>query len=192
VNRRLALGAALLLAGCARDSVLLLPNEDGRATGAVAVIDEKRGREVVVDRPLTQASLTGGGAQHSVKTLKKSYAELLGTLPPGATAFILNFPQGSTALTPESRPVLDSIRQEIARRPGAEVQVTGHTDTVDTQERNDRLSLDRAQAVVRLLIADGFPADILSAVGRGEREPLVPTADNVSNEANRRVEVIVR
>lgn len=191
VTGAVALGAALLLGACARDSVVLLPNEDGVHTGAVAVIDD-RGREVVVNRPLTSARLSPGSRPQPVKRLKTAYGQLLTSLPPGAVGFVLNFPQGSTQLSAASRPVLDSIRQEIARRPGAEVQVTGHTDTVDSTERNDQLSQQRAEGVVRLLVAEGFPADILTAVGRGERELLVPTADNVPNDANRRVEVIVR
>ena len=36
----------------------------------------------------------------------------------------------TTTLMPASRNVLDQIRAEVAARPGAEVQVTGHTDTV--------------------------------------------------------------
>lgn len=193
-NPLFALAAAgSLLSGCARDTVVLLPNEDGLDTGAVAVIDEKTGDEVVVDRPLTSASLGAGGATtRQVRELKKSYAPLLATLPPPAVAFILNFPEGSTTLMAESRPTLEALRQEIARRPGAEVQVTGHTDRVGKEEDNDRLSQERARAVVGVLIAEGFPEDLLTAVGRGERELLVPTADEVANPANRRVEVIVR
>lgn len=192
MKRAFGLGGALLLAGCATDSVVLLPNEDGVATGAVAVIDEKRGDEVVVDRPLTSARLAPGTAPQPVRKLKKSYGQLLASLPPRAVSFLLNFPQGSTTLTADSRPVLAAIRAEVARRPGAEVQVTGHTDTVDSDEVNDRLSLRRAEAVARQLIAQGFPSDIVSAVGRGERELLVQTGDNVPSDANRRVEVIVR
>jgi outer membrane protein OmpA-like peptidoglycan-associated protein len=191
VKAALALGAAVALGGCATGSVVLLPSEGGADTGALAVIDD-RGREVLVDRPLTSAALGTSSRPQPVRKLKASYSRLLTSLPPGAIGFVLNFPQGSTQLTPDSRPVLDTIRQEVARRPGAEVQVTGHTDTVDSAERNDRLSQERAEAVMALLIAEGFPADILTAVGRGERELLVPTADNVPNDSNRRVEVIVR
>jgi outer membrane protein OmpA-like peptidoglycan-associated protein len=185
--------ASLALAACATDRVTLLPNEDGHPDGAVAVIDEKQGREVVVDRPLTRASLgPGAGAPRPVRKLDPSTTALLGSLPPGAVGFILTFLPGTTTMTPDSRPTLDAIRQEIARRPGVEVQVTGHTDTMGSDAMNDRLSQERAESVVRFLIGEGFSPDILSAVGRGEREPLVPTGDEVSNEANRRVEVIVR
>lgn len=190
-SRTLVAASLLLVSGCATGSVLLLPNEDGQDTGAVAVIDEK-GREVVVDRPLNEANLGAGSRPRAVKEVKKSYSELLAGLPRGSVGFVLTFLPSSTTMTPESRPVLDQIRKEIADRPGAEVQVTGHTDTVGKTEDNDRLSEKRAQAIVAVLIAEGFPADLLTSVGRGERDPLIPTGDEVANDGNRRVEVIVR
>jgi outer membrane protein OmpA-like peptidoglycan-associated protein len=42
------------------------------------------------------------------------------------------------------------------------------------------------------LAAQGIPADRILASGRGEREPIVPTADGVDEPRNRRVEINVR
>ena len=78
-------------------------------------------------------------------------------------------------------------------RAAVDIQVTGHTDTVGSLERNDRLALKRAEAVVDWLIRDsGVDPQMIRAVGRGEREPLVPTGDNVAEARNRRVEIFVR
>jgi outer membrane protein OmpA-like peptidoglycan-associated protein len=87
---------------------------------------------------------------------------------------------------------LDALRAEIARRPGAEVDVTGHTDTVGSEEDNDSLSLKRAKEVLGILASEGINSSLMTAVGRGERELREPTADNVDSAFNRRVEVIVR
>jgi OmpA-OmpF porin, OOP family len=57
---------------------------------------------------------------------------------------------------------------------------------------NDHLSLARAQAVQDMLAQLGLRSDFIRAVGRGEREPLVPTPDEQPEPRNRRVEVIVR
>ena len=70
--------------------------------------------------------------------------------------------------------------------------MTGHTDRVGSVADNDRLSLQRAEAVRAMLIQRGIKASFLRAVGRGEREPLIPTADEQAEPRNRRVEVIVR
>jgi len=70
--------------------------------------------------------------------------------------------------------------------------VIGHTDTVGADAFNDKLSLERAQTVREILIGMGVPAQNITAAGRGRRELLVPTADNVSEPRNRRVELNVR
>ena len=80
----------------------------------------------------------------------------------------------------------------MAKRQAVEVQVTGHTDRVGTDANNDRLSLERAEAVRDMLVQRGLKSNFIRAVGRGEREPLIPTPDDQPELRNRRVEVIVR
>ncbi len=57
---------------------------------------------------------------------------------------------------------------------------------------NDKLSLDRAIEVRAALVQDGLPVANARVTGRGEREPRVPTPDDINEPLNRRVEVIVR
>lgn len=190
---RVAAAALIAVAatGCATSSVTLLPGEAGQSVGSIAVLETNR--EVVLDQPLTAGTLSNGPARvRTVKAVKPAHAQLIGSLPPAPSRFILTFVQGTTQITEASRPTLDSIRKEIAARPGAAVEVVGHTDTVGSEEDNDRLSQQRAAEVVNVLLAEGFASDLLSAVGRGERELAVPTLDNIANEQNRRVEVVVR
>jgi outer membrane protein OmpA-like peptidoglycan-associated protein len=126
------------------------------------------------------------------KGLSPAEQSLVAALPPPPQSFTLYFLEGTTEMTPDSVPVLEAARAEIAKRPGAEVQVTGHTDTVGSEADNDALSRKRAREILNLLASKGFDPSIMSAVGRGERELKVPTADNVDSPANRRVEIIVR
>jgi outer membrane protein OmpA-like peptidoglycan-associated protein len=72
------------------------------------------------------------------------------------------------------------------------VQITGHTDTVGSTADNDVLSLKRAGEIREALAVQGLNLTITRAVGRGERELLVPTPDNTAEPRNRRVEIIVR
>jgi outer membrane protein OmpA-like peptidoglycan-associated protein len=76
--------------------------------------------------------------------------------------------------------------------PAAEVTVIGHTDRVGSIESNDALSLQRAQTVRDLILQSGIQPITLEVAGRGEREPLVPTADDVPEAQNRRVEINLR
>lgn len=194
-GRHLTVGAALLLAACAHSSVVLLSDEGG-GHGEIAIRDAGGGgAETVMNEANVRATL--GGSQPSVqplgaKGLKPSEAALVADLPPPAKSFTLYFLEGTTRMTAESAPVLDEVRAEVARRPGAEVQVTGHTDTVGSEADNDALSRRRADEILNLLVNMGFPRNLMTAVGRGERELKVPTGDNVESPVNRRVELIVR
>lgn len=182
------------LGACAHSSVVLLPDEDG-GHGQVAILESGgKAANAIVGQANSRATL---GARPSIKPLaahglSAQESLLVGQLPPPAKSFTLYFLEGTTEMTPESLPVLDELRAEIAKRPGAEVQVTGHTDTVGSDADNDALSQKRAEEILNLLVSKGFDRSIMSAVGRGERELKVPTADNVANPINRRVEVIVR
>lgn len=194
-GRALALGAAVVLAGCAHSSMVLLPDEDG-GHGEVTILKADRsGTGTIVNQPNSRATLDG--SKPSVRPLganglKPEEAALVNTLPPPPRSFTLYFLEGTTEMTAESAPALEELRAEIARRPGAEVQVTGHTDTVGSDADNNSLSLRRAQEILNLLASKGFDRSIMTAVGRGERELKVQTGDNVSSPVNRRVEVIVR
>jgi outer membrane protein OmpA-like peptidoglycan-associated protein len=173
--------------------VVLLPDEDG-GHGAVAITPRGAAAETLVSQPNSRATLGGTPSVKPLgpKGLKPTEAALISDLPPPAKSFTLYFLEGTTDLTAESAPVLDQLRSEIAQRPGAEVQVTGHTDTVGSDADNDVLSRKRAEEILNLLASKGFDRSIMSAVGRGERQLKEQTADNVSNPVNRRVEVIVR
>ena len=194
IRRGLALCLAVGLGGCAHgSSMLLLPDEDG-GHGQVALLEVNgKPTETVVDTANSRAALQSGSVKPiGSKGLKPTEVALLTELPPPARSFTLYFLEGTTDMTADSAPALEELRAEIAKRPGAEVQVTGHTDTVGNDADNDELSQKRAEEILNVLVARGFDRSIMSAVGRGERELKEATADNVSNAANRRVEVIVR
>ena len=193
--RALVGSACLLLAGCATSSLVLLPDDEGHQ-GAVAVLEANgKPTEAVIADGNSRTKLgdpTPSSKPLGQQGLKKQEAALLTGLPPAAKTFLLYFELGTTTLTPDSVSVLTALRAEIAARSGPDVEVTGHTDTVGAEDYNDKLSLRRAEEVMAWLADQGFDRSLMSAVGRGEREPKEATADNVSSRANRRVEVIVR
>ena len=192
--RPLALCAPLALAGCAHSSSLvLLPDENGEH-GEVAILSPDGQGETVVGEANSRTSLGSKPSTRPLgaKGLRPTEAALISALPPPAKSFTLYFLEGTTEMTGTSSGRLEEIRAEIASRPGADVQVTGHTDTVGSESDNDVLSQKRAEEILHLLASKGFDPKIMSAVGRGERELQVETADNVDSPVNRRVEVIVR
>lgn len=189
---RLALLSLVLLAGCASERIVLLPSADGRSS-AVVVRDTQG--EHVLDQPYAATARRLGENrtyQSSPEEVQERFSAALAARPAQPRSYVLYFQEGGNALTPESQADFARVRVEIVERSAAEVMVIGHTDRVGSVSANDALSLKRAEAVRSLLVEAGIPAEQLEVAGRGEREPLVPTADEVAEAKNRRVEINVR
>jgi outer membrane protein OmpA-like peptidoglycan-associated protein len=70
--------------------------------------------------------------------------------------------------------------------------VIGHTDRAGRSDLNYRLGLDRAQVAKDILVRAGLRPENIQVTSHGENDPLVPTADGVAEERNRRVAVTIR
>lgn len=185
-----ALGAAGLLSGCASSTVTLMSDENVTTSGAVAVLDKDTGAEVgTLDKADTMARVGGTSVRARAARVGR-YADLMARMPWAPRHYVLYFYEGTAQITEESKPVLEALRKVVTAE--SDVIITGHTDTVGERDYNDKLSLERAAEVRAALVKDGLPVDSARLVGRGERELRVPTEDNVSEAANRRVEVILR
>ena len=187
--------APILGACAAQDRLLLLPGEQGAKTGAVAVLSKTGKAVAVVDKAYTDAKVAGevvDSKQRNADAVSPDQKALLEALPKPPTAYILYFKEGTTTLTPASEPALKALFKDAGERSGADVQVTGHTDTLGSTPSNDELSLRRAKTIREMLVKRGLDPGLVRAVGRGERELLVKTKDRVRKPENRRVEVTVR
>lgn len=93
-------------------------------------------------------------------------------------------------IKPVSRPVVAEIAAYLKANPGSKLNIVGHTDDVGGLEFNDGLSLRRANAVVRMLVAEfGIEASRLSASGAGLRQPIASNTTEDGRAKNRRVEL---
>ena len=186
--------ALLSLAACAPATRVVLLPQEGLPTAAVTV--QARQGQVVLDQPYAVAEVASSGsvatAQTDAQQVEKRYGQLLSVQPAAEQRFTLLFMPGGAQLTPESSAELADVLARATERPGGEVIIIGHTDRVGSVESNDTLSLQRAQAVRQLVIDRGFDPNRVEAVGRGEREPVVQTADEVEEPKNRRAEIVVR
>jgi outer membrane protein OmpA-like peptidoglycan-associated protein len=72
------------------------------------------------------------------------------------------------------------------------VTVEGHTDSIGSTEVNQRLSLERAEAVRAYLVANQtLPASRISASGYGPDRPLASNATPEGRAVNRRIDVLI-
>ena len=187
-----AVTMTLLLTGCVSERVVLLPSADGHP-GAVVVRDANG--EQLIRTPYTGTVRRFGSntpAETSADEVKTRFGTALAAQPQRPNTYLLYFEPGGNQLTEASRGDFERMCKEIAERPASEGLVIGHTDRVGAAEGNDALSKRRAEAIREQLIASGVDGKRLEAVGRGERDPLVPTADEVDEPRNRRVEIILR
>jgi len=94
-------------------------------------------------------------------------------------------------LTPRAMDIVKEAANVAKSGQNARVTCTGHTDTAGPASYNMALSLRRANAVKSGLVANGVPATSIAVIGKGETSLLVPTADNVREPQNRRVEIVI-
>jgi len=185
-----AIGVAIFMMRGHDETVVVVPSVDGH-TGTVVV---QRGEtKQVLDQPYaTSRSGHKEVERLSEDEVKQTFGPTLEALPHRPTAFMLYFITGTDELTPESKEALQSILDALRERPLPDVLVIGHTDTVGDLMDNDRLSAQRAETVKGFLVEIGIPATRIRISGRGEREPLIRTGDEVDEPRNRRVEINVR
>ena len=75
--------------------------------------------------------------------------------------------------------------------PGYNLAIEGHTDSVGSDEFNQKLSENRASSVNTYLTECGLPADTMTTVGFGESKPIASNDTNEGRQKNRRVEIVI-
>jgi len=183
----------LLLTGCNKNLVVVIPDTTDGHIGAVVV--EANGNKAVLDTAYAAATPGSGALKpdtSDAQQVKKIFGTALTAQPAAPSTYTLYFVNDSDQLTPDSKPAFEKVFTDVQQRKAPEIVVTGHTDTMGDPTYNDRLSLERAKAVSKLFVARGIPADSVSVAGRGQRDLLVQTPPDKAEPLNRRVEITVR
>jgi OmpA-OmpF porin, OOP family len=107
-----------------------------------------------------------------------------------ALVYGIYFDTGKSVVKPESTPALDQITQLMKQNSSLSLYVVGHTDNVGALESNLKLSSDRADAIVKALVAKGVPVSRLKGVGVGPYSPVASNKTDDGKAKNRRVELV--
>jgi outer membrane protein OmpA-like peptidoglycan-associated protein len=101
------------------------------------------------------------------------------------------FDTGSSTLSPQAMASIQRVAANYKTTGNATVTLTGHTDTVGSQDFNLALAQRRADAVRNALVREGVPAAAITTAAQGEASLPVQTADNVDERRNRSVDIAV-
>jgi peptidoglycan-associated lipoprotein len=100
-----------------------------------------------------------------------------------------NFKFGKSDLPEETKAKLDSMIQQLQSDPkGVYIEIEGHTDNVGPKEVNDKIGLDRAEAVKRYLYEQHqIPLFKMNVISYGQDKPVAPNTTKDGRAQNRRV-----
>ena len=104
--------------------------------------------------------------------------------------YAITFDIGKANIKPESMTEINRIAQLMKDNGDLKFEVQGHTDNTGTVAGNQKLSEQRAQAIVNKLVDMGIAANRLSAKGMGQSAPLADNSTDEGRAKNRRVEFV--
>ncbi len=98
------------------------------------------------------------------------------------------FDSGKATLRPQSYAELGILYKLLSDNPTIKVEISGHTDNIGSASLNQKLSHDRAKAVVEYLISRGIDPIRLEFKGYGFEKPIASNLTEEGRQQNRRTE----
>jgi len=96
-----------------------------------------------------------------------------------------------SVLKPEGKAKLDDLTGKLKDITLEVIIAVGHTDSIGTDQYNQRLSVRRAEAVKSYLVSKGVEANRIYTEGKGEKQPVADNKTRDGRAKNRRVEIEV-
>jgi outer membrane protein OmpA-like peptidoglycan-associated protein len=101
------------------------------------------------------------------------------------------FDTGKYTLKPATQISLAKVAGILQAYPGLRVQVEGYTDSVGSDDFNQKLSDNRAGAVKDFLVSQGVPQTNITSQGFGKNDPVADNSSASGRQMNRRVNMVV-
>jgi OmpA-OmpF porin, OOP family len=108
----------------------------------------------------------------------------------GSVALYINFETGKSVIESTSRAIVEEIASMLKTNPDLKLMIEGHTDNVGAAQANQKLSGDRASAVMNELIKSGISKVRLQSKGFGADRPIEDNTSEEGRAKNRRVEIV--
>jgi outer membrane protein OmpA-like peptidoglycan-associated protein len=170
-----------------------------KAQAAKAAADAARAQaEAQAAEARANAAQANKSAEDANAVREKLRAQLNSVLATSETArgLIVNmsdvlFDTGKYTLKQGTQISLAKVAGILQAYPGLKVQVEGYTDSVGTDDFNQKLSENRAGAVRDFLVAQGVPQSNITSAGFGKNDPVADNGTSSGRQQNRRVNMVV-
>ena len=170
-----------------------------QARAAQAEADAERARaEAQAAEAQARAVAASKSANDANQVRERLRAQLNSVLATSETArgLIVNmsdvlFDTGKYTLKPDTKISLAKVAGILQAYPGLKLQVEGYTDSVGSDEYNQKLSENRADAVRDFLITQGVQTENITATGYGKAKPVADNSTSQGRAQNRRVQLVV-
>ena len=164
------------------------------AAAAEADANARKARDAQQAAELSAQQATQQVAQ-ARERLKKQLNQVLQTTET-ARGLIVNMPDvlfdfNKYTLKPEAREKLAKVSGILLAYPDLKTQVEGYTDSIGSEEYNQKLSEERAGTVRSYLVTQSVQDANVTAMGFGKTKPIADNSTNAGRAKNRRVELVV-
>ncbi len=172
----------------AQQAEMAKANSDAEAANA-------RAKELAANQAAADANRRASSAEAMREKLRAQLNEVLQTTET-SRGLVVNlsdvlFDTGKYTLKPNTQVSLARIAGIFQSYPGVKVQVEGFTDSVGSDELNQKLSDNRASTTKDFLIKQGVSIDNISAAGYGKSDPVADNSTATGRAQNRRVNLVV-
>lgn len=144
----------------------------------------------VVDKSFLQSVVANHPELMAGESIKIEYKENI-TSNVSSKSYQIQFETGSSVIKSQSYSLLDEILKSAVVAEGLKVGVYGHTDNVGMNDKNQKLSEERAIAVKNYLISKGLPANRIESKGFGSSNPIDDNNTESGKAKNRRVQIVL-
>jgi outer membrane protein OmpA-like peptidoglycan-associated protein len=185
------LDAKIELFDVGKDSLVALMNSDAKTGEYLTVLTKGSEYALYVNRPGYLFKSLYFNHKDTAKTAENLILDIyLTPIEKGAKETLNNlfFATNEYKLDGKSVTEIEKIIRFMGEYQNLILEISGHTDDVDTDEYNQKLSEKRAKSVYDYLIARGMNPLRLKYAGYGEKQPAYPNNSDKNRALNRRIE----
>jgi outer membrane protein OmpA-like peptidoglycan-associated protein len=164
---------------------------DQKAAAAAQRAEAANSAAATADQNAAAAKAVGAEANTKYDTMDKANRRLVYEVVLSEDQG--NFKFGKTVLPDEAKQAIDQMVAQLKQDPkNIFLEIEGHTDNVGTAQTNEKIGLERAEAVKKYLYDQyQIPLHKMNVISYGKEKPVAPNKTRAGRAQNRRVVIKV-